>query len=89
MVRVLFTPNLRRHCECEPREVPAGTVREVLEAAFRDNPRLRGYVLDEHGWLREHVVLYVANSPVLDRKVLGDLVPDGGELFVFQALSGG
>ena len=40
-------------------DVPGTTVREVLEALFALAPNLRGYVTDERGALRHHVVCFV------------------------------
>lgn len=62
---------------------------EALSRVFRDNPGLRGYVLDDQGRVRTHVVIYVDGSPVRDRSTLGDAVPAGAEIHVMQALSGG
>ncbi len=89
MARVIFTQNLQRHVECPPAEAPGATVRAVLDRAFATNPRLRGYVLDEQGRLRQHVVVFVDGQQVRDRVGLGDPVPDDGEVAVMQALSGG
>ena len=89
MPRVAFTPNLRRHLDCPAMDVPGGTVRAVLEQVFGANPRLRGYLLDEHGSLRKHVTIFVNELAVADRTGLADAVREGDEIFVFQALSGG
>ena len=89
MPRVAFTRNLQRHVACPPCAVAGGTVRESLEAAFGLYPRLRGYVLDEHGALRFHMAVYVDGVPVTDRRELSDSVSETGEIFVMQALSGG
>ncbi len=89
MVRVVFTPNIQRHVDCPPCEVAGQTVREVLEAVFAGNARARGYVLDDRGGLRRHMVVFVEGDPVRDRECLSDPVPEGGEVSVFQALSGG
>ena len=89
MPRVVFTANLQRHVACPPCEVSGGTVREVLEAAFARYPRARGYVVDEHGALRHHMVVFVNGQAVSDRRDLSDVVPEPGEVFVMQALSGG
>ena len=89
MVRVTFTSNLRRHVECEPADVPGGTVGEALAAVFAKNPRLRGYVLDDQGGLRRHVVVFVGGKPIVDRERLSDAVESGAEIAVLQALSGG
>lgn len=89
MPSVVFTQNLQRHVPCPPCSVAGGTVRESLEAAFGLYPKLRGYVLDEHGALRFHMAIYVDGVPIGDRKGLSDPVPGTGEIFVMQALSGG
>ena len=89
MARVVFTPNLQRHVACPPASVPARTVREALDAAFSSNEKARGYVLDEHGALRHHVVVFVDGVQVADRVSLGDAIGPDAELYVMQALSGG
>jgi molybdopterin synthase sulfur carrier subunit len=89
MPRISFTQNLQRHVACPSAEVPGGTVREVLEAFFADYPDVRGYVLDEQGAVRHHMVIFVDGRPIRDRLSLSDPVPPGSEVYVFQALSGG
>ena len=89
MARVVFTPNLQRHVDCPPTEVTGATVKEVLDAAFEGNDRARGYVLDEHGELRRHMVVFVDGERVRDPVWLSDVVPEGAEVYVMQALSGG
>lgn len=69
--------------------VPGQTVREVLDAVYAAFPTLRGYVADEHGALRHHVVAFVNGTAVRDKQQLGGPVPAGGEVYLFQALSGG
>lgn len=89
MAQVTFTANLQRHVACPSTHAAGRTVREVLDVVFAQNPRARGYVLDEHGALRRHMVVFVNGEPVRDRTALSDAVPDGAELYVMQALSGG
>jgi molybdopterin synthase sulfur carrier subunit len=89
MARIAFTPNLRRHLDCPAVEAPAATVRDALEHALAANPRLRGYLLDEHSRLRKHVAVFVNDRPVADRLALSDALAPDDEVFVFQALSGG
>ncbi len=85
MVRVAFTPNLRRHLPCPTVEAKGRTVAEALCAVFTDYPRLKSYVLDDQSRLRRHVVIYL-NS----RKAgLDSALDEGDELYVMQALSGG
>jgi hypothetical protein len=87
--RVAFTPQLERFLACPPATVAGATVAEALAAVFADNPRLRGYVLDEHGRLRRHVALFVDGRPLADRIRLSDPIGESSELFVLTALSGG
>ncbi|ANM30985.1 thiamine biosynthesis protein ThiS [Acidobacteria bacterium Mor1] len=89
MTRVVFTQNLERHIPCPPKEVAAQTVRDALDAVFHENPQLRGYVLDEQGRLRRHVVCFVDGQMIEDRNTLSDRLENDSELYVMQALSGG
>ncbi|MFO1498323.1 MAG: MoaD/ThiS family protein [Verrucomicrobiota bacterium] len=89
MPQVRFTQNIQRHVACPPRVVEGVSVRQVLEAYFRENPPARGYVLDDQGALRRHMALFIDGQPVLDRKGLADSVPAEGVVDVVQALSGG
>ncbi len=89
MPHLVFTGNLQRHVSCPPGDYPGATVAEMLEAAFRALPRARGYVLDEHGALRHHMVVFVDGTAVADRRRLSDPVSPGSEVYVMQALSGG
>jgi hypothetical protein len=89
MTHVTFTPNLHRHLDCPAVTVSAETVSQALNAVFHDNPQLRGYVLDEQGRLRKHIAVFVGGELIRDRVRLSDAVPDGADIFVMQALSGG
>jgi hypothetical protein len=86
---VAFTPNLRRHLDVPDVIVPPGTVLDALERVFAENPRLRSYIVDEQGRLRQHVAVFVAGERVRDRLNLSDRVSDSEDIFVMQALSGG
>jgi molybdopterin synthase sulfur carrier subunit len=89
MADVAFTPNLQRHVECPRRQANGRTVREVLEDVFADNPRLRGYIVDERGVLRKHMMVFIDGRQIRDREQLSDPVEPRSELYVMQALSGG
>ena len=89
MGRIRFTANLQRHVTCPAASVRGGTVREMLDEVFAENPQLRSYLVDEHGRLRRHVIVYVNDLPVADRLSLSDTVAPEDEIYVFQALSGG
>ncbi len=89
MPHVAFTSNLQRHVEAPAHDVAGATVREALDAAFALSPRVRDYVLDEHGAVRYHVVVFVDGVQVLDRTNLSDAVRPESRIHVMQALSGG
>ena len=89
MVSVTFTPNIQRHVSCPPGTVEPGTVRRVLDHVFAHNEAARGYVLDDRGALRRHMVVFVNGVAIRDRVTLADEVPDGAEVYIMQALSGG
>ena len=85
MPRVAFTGHLRRYLDLATMEIEGGTVRAVLEKIFTQKPLLRGYIVDEQGELRKHVVVFVNERRVR----LADEVASGDEIYVLQALSGG
>lgn len=89
MARVVFTSNIQRHVVCPDVNAEGKTVREVLECAFANNPRARGYVLDDQGALRRHMTVFVDGRVIADRRGLTDPVAWDGSVYVFQALSGG
>jgi molybdopterin synthase sulfur carrier subunit len=90
MPRVAFTPHLKTFFPTlEECEVPGATVRAVLDELERRHPGLASYVVDEAGRLRRHVNIFVGDEPIYDRARLSDAVPEGGRVFIAQALSGG
>lgn len=89
MPKVVFTSNIQRHVACPETEAPGRTVQEILHNVFAASPKARGYVLDEQGALRKHMIIFVDGQPVQDRLGLTDAVPETGTIYIFQALSGG
>ena len=89
MARVHFTSQLERFLDAPMQEAAGRTLGEVLNAAFAENPRLRGYVLDDQGALRRHVAIFVNGRTVRDRAGLSDPVGEDDEIYVLQALTGG
>lgn len=69
--------------------VSGATVREALDAVFAQYPTLRGYVTDERGALRHHVVAFVNGAAVQDKTTLSETLEPDSEVYLFQALSGG
>lgn len=58
MARVGVTSILARHLDVPDCELAGATVAEVLAALFAQHPKLRSYVLEDHGPLRKHVVVF-------------------------------
>lgn len=88
-VHVEFAASLRRHVECDPQNVTAGTLLQVLEAAFVVAPELAHYVLDDQRNIRKHVAVFIDRDMVMDRQNLARPVPPGSRVLVIQALTGG
>jgi hypothetical protein len=89
MATLTFTANLLRHIAVAPCEVEARNVREALEQVFVQQSALRGYVLDDQGQLRQHVMIFVDGVRVTDRAQLTDPVGPRSKVYVMQALTGG
>lgn len=89
MAHVFFTQQLARFTEVPQVETSAAQLRAGLESAFAVNPRLRGYVLDDQGDLRENVVIFIDGRRCADRRRLDDPLQPDSKVYVLQALSGG
>ena len=97
MPTVVLAPAIARWLAPDPQigvgersiEARGSTVRELFDHVFAEHPVLRGYVVDEHGALRHHVVAFVNGAAVRDKQSLAEPVPADGEVYLFQALSGG
>lgn len=89
MVRVEFASSLRRHVECPPQSVTAGSLRVVLETALVAAPDMASYVFDDQRCIRKHVAVFINESQVRDRQNLEQALQPGDRVLVIQALSGG
>ena len=89
MAHLAFTSQLQRFTATPELDTDAPTLREALDDAFRVNPRLRDYVLDEQGHLRTHVAVFIDGRRVQDRVALDDRLLPADRVYVLQALTGG
>lgn len=87
--RITFTSSLQRHVSCPAEQVGGATVREALEQYFARHPQVRGYVLDDQGALRHHVVVFVDGGQLRDRSAQQEPIGEAADIYVMQALSGG
>ncbi len=88
-VTVEFAASLRRHVECAPQPVVAGSLRQVLEAALTAAPQLATYVFDDQRHIRQHVAVFINREMVRDRIRLDQPLASGDRVLVIQALTGG
>lgn len=87
MPQIRFTPQLRRFvAELPELQAEAGVLCALLEAAFAQQPQLRGYVLDDQGEIRPNVAIFVDGIRTLD---LQQQLTPHSQVAVLQALSGG
>ncbi len=66
-------------------EIAAGTVGELLAVFEREQPEVRGWVLDERGELRRHINVYVNGEPSEPAAPISD----GDRVDLLPAISGG
>lgn len=67
-------------------EARGPTIAAVLDDLDRQFPGLKFRVIDEQSRVRPHMRLFIGKVPVGD---IGAAMPDGEELMIFGALSGG
>lgn len=89
MARLVFTQQLRRFTDAPEVVTAAATLRDALEEAFAATPNLRGYILDDQGHLRKHVIVFIDGRRVRDYKTLDDALGPDSQVHVLQALTGG
>lgn len=89
MARIVFTQQLRRFTAAPEVITDATSLREALEVAFKGTPNLRGYVLDDQGHLRKHVIVFIDGRRVRDYARLDDALTADSQVHVLQALTGG
>lgn len=68
---------------------PGADVGRLLAMLGADNPALVRRICDEQGALRPHVNVFLDSANVRDREGLATVVPDGIEVYVLPAVSGG
>lgn len=89
MPHIRFTENIQRHTPCPNEPVSGETLAEALANYFLTHPAARGYVLDDQGALRPHMVIFIDGRHLRDRTTLSDPLPPNAVIDIMQALSGG
>jgi len=65
------------------------TVRDALGELWRLYPGLRDRIVDEQGEVRQHVNIFVGGDAIRFTDGLATPVPDGSEILIVPAVSGG
>jgi sulfur-carrier protein len=68
---------------------PATTVSQALDALWQLHPALRDRVVDEQGEVRQHINVFVGEESIRFAAGLATPVPDGSEILIVPAVSGG
>jgi len=89
MAQLIFTQQLARFLPVPQVQAAADNLRAALDIAFAGNPRLRGYILDDQGHLRENVVIFIDGQRPRDSRALDDPLQPHSQVYILQALSGG
>lgn len=89
MPLIACTRRLEHVGPCEPRDYPGDTVGQLLDALANDYPRLKDYVLDDQGRVRQHVAIFVEGALQPRETVLHLPLARLSQVYIMQALSGG
>jgi molybdopterin converting factor small subunit len=65
------------------------TTSGVLQALWRLHPALRDRIVDEQGEVRQHINIFVGEESIRFGQGLATPVPDGSEIMIVPAVSGG
>ncbi len=65
------------------------TAKEALDALWSVYPGLRDRILDEQGEVRQHINVFVGGESIRFAAGLATPVPDGSEILIVPAVSGG
>lgn len=88
--RLLLPAALRRYAgEDAEVEIRGGTLGAALDELAGRLPQLERRLRDEQGLLRPHVLMFVDGVSVRGGTPMETPVPDGAEVFVAPAVSGG
>jgi molybdopterin synthase sulfur carrier subunit len=70
-------------------EGASATTGGTLDALWNLHPALRDRILDEQGQVRQHINVFVGEESIRFASGLATPVPDGAEILIVPAVSGG
>jgi len=65
------------------------TVGAALESLWQIHPALRDRIIDEQGGVRQHINIFVGEEAIRFADGLATKVPEGTEILIVPAVSGG
>ena len=65
------------------------TVGTALESLWQTHPALRDRIVDEQGEVRQHINIFVGEEAIRFAVGLATKIPDGTEILIVPAVSGG
>jgi len=65
------------------------TVQEALQSLWQIHPALRDRIVDEQGEVRQHINIFVGEDAIRFADGLATKVPEGTEILIVPAVSGG
>jgi len=68
---------------------PAVNVKDAFQNLWEQYPALRDRIVDEQGEVRQHVNVFVGNECIRFAQGLETPVPEGAEILIVPAVSGG
>lgn len=89
MPRIEFTSHLARHLKVSGVDVAPLSLQAAMDDAFQQEPKLRGYILDDQNAIRQHVAFFVDGVLLRDREQWDVPLKAESQVYVMQALSGG
>jgi sulfur-carrier protein len=78
-----------RDSNCVTVNASPPTVGEALQSLWELHPALRDRIVDEQGEVRQHINIFVGNECIRFTGGLSTPVPEGAELLIVPAVSGG
>jgi sulfur-carrier protein len=87
---VKFTKALKRFFpNLEDTPAKGTSLAAILNEMDTYYPGVKTYLLDEHGYLRKHVNIFIDGNIISNRNTLNDPFTANSEIYIIQALSGG
>jgi len=90
MPHIKFTSALQRFFPTlKEGTIEGQTIEEVLTNLEAKYPGINNFLRDDTGHIRQHVNVFLKGELIEDEATLTDVVEEGDEILIFQALSGG